>query len=68
MPLRSRSGQESSRFPTISNTRTVTLGERLALAVTRWTGSTAAFSIALISFYQCLVDEVFAEQFSRRPS
>jgi len=49
MPLRPRSGQDSTGSATTSRTRTVSLGERLAQAVTRWTGSTTAFSIALIS-------------------
>jgi hypothetical protein len=76
MPLRPRSGQDFNRSATTSNTGALSLGERLAQAVTRPTGSTASFSIALAetesqlleTLDQSLVDVVSAEQFSRSPS
>jgi low affinity Fe/Cu permease len=49
MPLRDRSGQDSDRSANFPNTRTVSFGERLAQSVTRWTGSTFAFSVAIVS-------------------
>ena len=49
MPLRFRSHEASNAFSEVRHPATLSLGERLAQAVTRWTGSTAAFSIALIS-------------------
>src|SRR5207237_7571473 len=49
MPLRFRPHEASNAFSKVRHPATLSLGEHLAQAVTRWTGSTAAFSIALIS-------------------
>ena len=49
MPLRLRSHYASNAFAEARRPATMSFGERLAQAVTRWTGSTTAFSIAAIS-------------------
>jgi low affinity Fe/Cu permease len=49
MSLRPSTGQAPSGSATPSNAMALGLGERLAQTVNRWAGSTAAFSIALVS-------------------
>jgi low affinity Fe/Cu permease len=49
MPLRFRPHEASNAFSEARHPATLGLGERLAQEVTRWTGSTTAFSIAVIS-------------------
>jgi low affinity Fe/Cu permease len=49
MPLRLRSHHASNASAVARQPATMSFGERLAQAVTRWTGSTTAFSIAMIS-------------------
>jgi low affinity Fe/Cu permease len=48
MPLDLHRSRPSPRFSGSNNTPAASLGEHLAQAVTRWTGSTAAFSTAVV--------------------
>jgi low affinity Fe/Cu permease len=48
LPLDLHRSRPSSRFTGPKNTRAASLGEHLAQAVTRWTGSTAAFSTSVV--------------------